>query len=191
MRAANGDTLTDICELSSIPAEGSVKLLRLSDGEQCKYLAVEDVLDIFSIDSAIVPSATPHLHEGVIDALGEMVELVNIFQYFEAADAPSSGHGDKALCFVESDDSGHWERRILGPLLTASGYQVSFDPADRGTASIVLSRDNITDDSDIQDGRVLQLRRGMCPANGNFASVYRYDRVGLLSAIESKLSGSC
>ena len=191
MRAANSDTLTDICELSSIPAEGSVKLLRLSDGEQCKYLAVEDVLDIFSIDSAIVPSATPHLHEGVIDALGEMVELVNIFQYFEAADAPSSGHGDKALCFVESDDSGHWERRILGPLLTASGYQVSFDPADRGTASIVLSRDDITDDSDLQDGRVLQLRRGTHPANGNFASVYRYDRVGLLSAIESKLSGSC
>ena len=189
MRVANGDTLTDIHELTTLPAEGSVKLLRLTDGEQCKYLAVEDVLDIFSIDCAIVPSMTPHLHEGVIDALGEMVELINIFQYFETASAVCSVHGVKPLCFVQSDGSGQWEQRILGPLLTASGYDVSFDPADRGSASIVLSRDDMANDSDREDSRLLLLRRGTHLANSNLASVYRYDRVGLLSAIESKLAG--
>jgi two-component system, chemotaxis family, sensor kinase CheA len=176
MRAANGDTLTDIFELDTVPAEGMVKMLRLTDGEQCKYLAVEDVLDIFSIDGAIVASAEPHLHEGVIDAQGEIVELINVFRYFEADDCNRSGLGQKPVCFVESDEEGNWERRILGPLLTASGYAVSFDPADRGTAAI-------------DDPRVLHLRQNGHQTVGNVPSIYRYDRVGLLSAIESKLAG--
>lgn len=189
MRAAIGETLTDILELDNVPAEGMVKMLRLTDGEQCKYLAVDDVLDIFSIDSAIVPSATPHLHEGVIDAEGEMVELINVFRYFEADDGKWSVHGEKPVCFVESDEEGNWERRILGPLLTASGYAVSFDPADRGSASIVLSRDDKADETIAEDPRVLHLRQSGHPSASKVPSIYRYDRVGLLSAIESKLAG--
>ncbi len=189
MRAANGDALTDIFELDTVPAEGMVKMLRLTDGEHCKYLAVEDVLDIFSIDGAIVPSAEPHLHEGVIDAQGEMVELINVFRYFEADDNNRSGLGQKPVCFVESDEEGNWERRILGPLLTASGYTVSFDPADRGTAAIVLSRDDGAGETIADDPRVLHLRQNGHQPFGNLPSIYRYDRVGLLSAIESKLAG--
>ena len=190
MRAAIGDTLTDIYDLDHVPAEGLVKLLRLTDGEQCKYLAVEDVLDIFSIDGAIVPSATPHLHEGVIDAVGEMVELINIFQYFESSDGRSAASGEKPLCFVESGEDGTWEQRILGPLLTASGYAVSFDPVDRTAASIILGRDDAISDEHKDDSRVLHLRQGAHAAKGNGPSIYRYDRVGLLSAIESKLAGA-
>jgi two-component system, chemotaxis family, sensor kinase CheA len=189
MRAANGDSLTDILELNTVPTEGMVKMLRLTDGEQCKYLAVDDVLDIFSIDSAIVPSATPHLHEGVIDAGGEMVELINVFRYFESDDGRRSASGDKPVCFVESDDEGNWERAILGPLLTASGYAVSFDPADRGTAAIVLSRDNMASETIADDPRILHLRQNGHSSAGNVPSIYRYDRVGLLSAIEAKLAG--
>ena len=190
MRVAIGDTLTDILELDHIPADGMVKLLRLTDGEVCKYLAVDDVLDIFSIDGAIVPSATPHLHEGVIDALGDMVELINVYRYFEDVPGQVASSGTKPLCFLESADEGHWEQRILAPLLTASGYNVSFDPADRGTAAIVLSRDDICpDEPSANDARVLHLRRGAHSVNGNMSSIYRYDRVGLLSAIESKLAG--
>jgi two-component system, chemotaxis family, sensor kinase CheA len=196
MRVAIGDTLTDILELDHIPTEGLVKLLRLTDGEICKYLAVEDVLDIFSIDGAIVPSATPHLHEGVIDAFGEMVELINAFQYFENVPGQITASATRPLCFLECDDEGNWEQRILAPLLTASGYHVSFDPADRDSAAIVLSRDDmdagrddLTAENDGDDARVLHLRRGAHPVIGNAASIYRYDRVGLLSAIESKLAG--
>ncbi len=189
MRAANGDTLTDILELDTVPAEGMVKLLRLTDGEQSKYLAVEDVLDIFSLDGAIVPSAEPHLHEGVIDAQGEMVELINAFRYFESDDGKWSASGEKPVCFVESDEEGNWERRILGPLLTASGYAVSFEPAYRGSAAIVLSRDDKASETIADDPRVLHLRQSGHPSVGKVPSIYRYDRVGLLSAIESKLAG--
>ncbi len=189
MRAAVGETLIDILELDTVPEEGMVKMLRLTDGDQSKYLAVEDVLDIFSVDSAIVPSATPHLHEGVVAAQGEMVELINVFRYFESDDGRTSVTGDKPVCFVESDDDSHWERRILGPLLSASGYAVSFDPADRVTAAVVLSRDDIATTTMVDDPRVLHLRQSGRSAAGKVPSIYRYDRIGLLSAIESKLAG--
>lgn len=189
MRAATGGSLTDIMELDSVPAEGMVKMLRLTDGVQCKYLAVDDVLDIFSIDSEIVPSAEPHLHEGVIDAEGEMVELINVFRYFESDGGNRTASGAKPICYIESDEDGNWERRILGPLLTASGYAVSFDPVDRGTAAIVLSRDDMVGETIPDDPRVLHLRQNGHQTVGNVPSIYRYDRLGLLSAIESKLAG--
>jgi two-component system, chemotaxis family, sensor kinase CheA len=189
MRVAVGEALTDILELPTIPADGRVKLLRLSDGEHCKYLAVEDVLDIFSLDGEIVASASPHLHEGVIEAFGEMVELINVFQYFEVSSGPAQTAGRKPLCFVESGDDGHWEQHILGPLLRASGYSVSFDAADENAAAILLMRDHASADGAPLDSRILHLRQSGYAAPGSVPSIYRYDRVGLLSAIESKLAG--
>ena len=189
MRAAIGDSLIDICELEKIPDQGLVKLLRLTDGDQCKYLAVEDVLDIFTIDGDIVPSTQPELHEGVIKAFGDAVELVNVFRYFEAGDSQHNASGAKPLCFVESNNDGQWEQRILAPLLAASGYQVSFDEADRTRAAIVLSGDGRDAEDPGNDARVLRLRSTGHAIQGVNASIYRYDRVGLISAIEAKLAG--
>lgn len=189
MRVALGDAMTDIFDLDVIPDQGHVKVLRLTDGNQSKYLAVEDVLDIFSIDSEIVASATPHLHEGVIDAQGEMVELINVFQYFEAIEGQAQSGGEKPLCFVESGDDGHWEQHILAPLLLASGYAVSFDRSDESSAAILLKFDQSATGSAIDDSRVLHLRQSGYAAMGSTPSIYRYDRIGLLSAIEAKLAG--
>ena len=188
-RAAVGDSLIDVLELEQIPSEGLVKLLRITDGEQCKYLAVEDVLDIFTIDSEIAPSTQPEFHEGVIKAFGQAVELVNIFRYFEAGNNERSSDGIKPLCYVESNDGSHWEQRILGPLLAASGYLVSFDEADRTAASIVLSRESQDISEPDCDTRILRLRNTGHVTNGVNSSIYRYDRIGLISAIEAKLAG--
>ena len=189
MRAATGGTLTDIFELGHVPDSGMVKLLRLTDGDTTKYLAVEDVLDIFTIDGKIVPSAHPELHEGVIDAFGEAVELLNVFQYFEAGLDQGHSGGAKPLCFIESVGGSNWEQKILGPLLSASGYEVSFEEADRIKAAIVLSReDGIADEAGI-DARVLRLRDTGHSNRDTGPSIYRYDRVGLISAIEAKLAG--
>ena len=189
MRVVSGDSLTDLFELDYVPDEGCVKLLRLTDGDQSKYLAVDDVLDIFSIDSEIVSSSTPHLHEGVVEAQGEIVELINVFQYFEATEGQSQSGGAKPLCFVETGDDGHWEEHILAPLLLASGYAVSFDKSDEGRAAILLKSEQNTNSIPIDDSRVLHLRQNAYAAQSSAASIYRYDRIGLLSAIEAKLAG--
>lgn len=188
MRARIAGKLYDICELDILPDDGQVKLLRLSDGQITKFLAVEDVLDIFTLDGEIYPSAQPEIFEGVVMTQDQSVELVNIFQYFELQSDVGFSPKNKPLCFIGCDGDSEWEKRILAPLLTASGYVVSFDDADRNDAAIVLCRDGGLEDRD--DSRILHLRENLVPTTVATSSIYRYDRTGLLSAIQSKLAGA-
>ena len=190
MRVALGEEVYDVCDLDKLPDEGPVKFLRISDGERAKYLAVEDVLDIFTLDEEIFPSASPEKCEGVVLSSGEMIELINIYQYFELNEAWDTEPSSRPLCFIGTGDDSEWEKRILAPLLMASGYRVSFDALDREQAAIVLSRNSDEPQNEIDDGRVLNLRDTMHVQKAGQSSIYRYDRIGLLSAIQSKLSSA-
>jgi len=188
MRASVGGNLFDVCDLDEVPAQGMVKLLRLTDGSDAKYLAVEDVIDIFTLDGEIAPSACPEIYEGVVSAFGETVELVNAFRYFEnGGTVPEAG--SRPLCFVECDEDSVWEQRILTPLLVASGYRVSFDASDRDAAAVVLNRSERQMEKASDDARILTLRDTSHSTADSRSSIYRYDRIGLISAIEAKLSG--
>jgi two-component system, chemotaxis family, sensor kinase CheA len=193
LRASIDGNLYEVFGINKAPEDGNVQMLRLSDGDTSKYLAVNEVLDIFSLTGEMVPSAHPDLHEGIIEALGETVELLNSFQFFESHEgaAVSNAGKMKPLCFVECDGDDLWETRILQPLLVASGYKVSFDEADRANAEIVLSRENVATETAHEDARILRLRDSSYANKGNGSSIYRYDRIGLISAIEDKLSGAC
>jgi two-component system, chemotaxis family, sensor kinase CheA len=188
MRASIGDKLFDVCDLDEAPAQGMIKLLRLTDGSEAKYLAVEDVIDIFTLDGEIAPSACPEIYEGVVSAFGESVELVNIFRYFET-DGITTEPGNRPLCYVQCDDDSVWEQRILAPLLAASGYRVSFDAVDREAAVVVLNRTESDHGFSPDDARILTLRDTSHSTADTRSSIYRYDRIGLISAIEAKLSG--
>jgi two-component system chemotaxis sensor kinase CheA len=189
MRASVGDRLIDICELDEVPQEGLVKLLRLTDGSSVKFLAVEDVIDIFTLDGELAPSACPEIYEGVVSAFGETVELINVYRYFEMDAGGADKATERPLCYLQSDSESSWEHRILAPLLVASGYQVSFDSADRDQAAVVLNRVSDEAEDPDQDARILQLRDTSHARLGSHSSIYRYDRIGLISAIEAKLSG--
>lgn len=187
MRVDLDEGLFDIHDLTRIPEEGFVKLLRLTDGQSSIFLAVADVIDIFRLDEELAASADPARFEGVTRAFGDVVELINVFQFFEAGVEAHTHSGRKALCYVESNSGDEWESRILAPLLTACGYAVSFEPADRDRADIILNRNaDMTDD----DPRIVMLRDNGHARVGEAPSIYRYDRVGLISAIESKLAGA-
>jgi two-component system, chemotaxis family, sensor kinase CheA len=188
-RVIKDGELVDLFGLAQPPKTGLIKALRLSDGQSSKYLAVDDVLDIFSIDGEITPSAQPELHEGIVHAFDEAIELVNVFQYFEVSGNIRAAGTNKPLCFIECSEDAQWERRILAPLLVASGYEVSFDPQDHAQAGIVLSRDTENRKLESNDGRLLRLRDDSHAVDNSVPSIYRYDRLGLLSAIEQKLSG--
>ena len=188
LRASVDGSLFEVFDLSEEPIDGEVQLLRLSDGSASTYLAVAEVLDIFTIDGEIVQSAHPELHEGIVQFSGESIELINPFQYFEAGVAGVTPGSKKPLCFVECHEDDVWERRILEPLLTASGYQVSFDPDDKDKAEILLGKDE-GDGAKSEDGRLLRLRDSNFVSQSKLPSIYRYDRIGLISAIENKLAG--
>ncbi|MGB5077610.1 MAG: ATP-binding protein [Sphingorhabdus sp.] len=190
MRVMVDGRLHDVCELHEVPSQGLIKLLKLTDGEVSKYLVVEDVLDIFTLDGELVPSADPGSHEGVVYAFGEPVELVNVFQYFELSNMPTRTSGQAPLCYIDCAEDSYWERRILGPLLTASGYSVSFDPLDLQNAAVVLNRSHENASDPIDDQRTVRLRDTSHVVDHNVHSIYRYDRVGLISAIEARLAGN-
>lgn len=180
--------LYDLWEYQSAPDDGLVKVLRLSDGDSACYLVVHDVMDIFSITGDIVPSAQPEQHEGVVYAFGEPVELRNMFAFFETSDRRRRNRGAEALCFIDCAEDSQWERTILAPLLTASGYTVSFDNRDQSRAAIILHRDASKARDRATDPRTLHLRDSKHSLTEPIASIYRYDGVGLISAIEEKLA---
>lgn len=180
--------LYDLWEYESAPDDGLVKVLRLSDGDSTCYLAVSDVLDIFSISGDMMPSAQPEQHEGVVYAFGEPVELRNMFGFFETYDRRRRHAASEALCFIDCAEDSQWERTILAPLLTASGYKVSFDEHDQPRAAIILQRDVAKARDRATDPRTLHLRDSNHSLAEPIASIYRYDGVGLISAIEEKLA---
>jgi two-component system, chemotaxis family, sensor kinase CheA len=187
LRANIAGEMTDIIGLDDAPPLNKIQMLRLTDGETCKYLAVNNVLDIFFLPEEIKPSAFPDMYEGIIKLDGDYIELLNVYRFFEQGDLDGNAGSIKALCFVETAGVGHWERQILQPLLAASGYQVSFNETDRAAAQIIISRDGKDAHT---DSRLLRLRDQSHSLKGNGPSIYRYDRIGLISAIEAKLSGA-
>ena len=189
-RVSNGHELVEIFGLQSSSTARVIPALRLTDGESCRYLAVQDVLDIFSLDGELTPSSQPHIHEGVVIAFDEPIELISAFQFFELTGLAPIDGANKPLCLVECADDAGWERRILGPLLTAAGYEVSFDANDQSKAGVVLSRQSDAPSVINNDARLLRLRDDSLPTHENQSSIYRYDRMGLLAAIEQKLAGA-
>lgn len=183
------EKLYDVKGLDASPGAGSsVKLLRLSDGESTIFLAVADVIDIFALDGDIAPSLLPELFEGIVHVDGKPVEILNAYSFFEVRpDEVRTAAAQRPLCFIDAAQQDGWEKNVLAPLLTASGYQVTFDDADRANASVVLVRGAVIENAQ-KDGRLIALRDTLQLPEDDQGSIYRYDRLALLDAIQSKIS---
>jgi two-component system chemotaxis sensor kinase CheA len=73
-------------------------------------------------------------------------------------------------------------------LLQASGYRVSFDEADRKKAKVVIDAEGASEQS--PDDRTVSLREDLLPGATVAGTIYRYDRAGLMAAIQSKIAGA-
>jgi two-component system, chemotaxis family, sensor kinase CheA len=186
---SNGDSLTNIVSIEFLPDDEFISFLKLNDGSHAYYLPVSEILDIFSLPKQIKESPRPDIYEGVIMFEGEPVELINCFQFFETNDDGNGRSGGKAKLFVQCAGADHWERNFLAPMLLASGYVVSFDDADQADADLILCSQAGSQKSANDDSRILQLRDQCFAPTDGIASVYRYDRIGILSAMTAKLTG--
>jgi two-component system, chemotaxis family, sensor kinase CheA len=165
-----------------------IKVLRLSDGQATKYLAIDDVMDIFTVvpDRSLASASSPF--DGIVHINGVPIELMSPYSIF----GEKNGHNDAAthrpLCFVQSDGDDFWQRNILMPLLMAAGYTVSFDESDRDGAAVILQSDDASHSE--SDPRTIILRDNVASmASTNAASIYRYDRPTLLLEIEARIAG--
>lgn len=180
--------LHDVHGLDRLRPLGPIKLLRLSDGQQATYLSVNDVMDIFTIPAEIAPSVEPVEFEGIVHFGGTPVELINPYRFFQTDIGAGVNGSAKPVCFLETGADDSWETRILQPLLTASGYRVSYDEADRSSAAVILlcAGNSIGE----ADDRTVVLRDTVQAIETQVSSIYRYDRVALMTAIETKLAGA-
>jgi two-component system, chemotaxis family, sensor kinase CheA len=182
-----GGVLHDVHGLDRLRALGPIKLLRISDGQQATYLSVNDVMDIFALPAEIAPSVEPVEFEGIVHFEGTPVELINPYRFFQTETGVGVICSTKPICYLETGEDDSWETRILQPLLTASGYRVSYDEADRNDAAVILS--SAGNSNAEADNRTVILRDTVQAVNTQVSSIYRYDRGALMSAIESKLAG--
>jgi two-component system, chemotaxis family, sensor kinase CheA len=166
-----------------------IKVLRLCDGRVTKYLAIGDVMDIFSaVPDRSLASASSH-SEGIVYINGAPVELMSPYSLFVGQNGQHDAATDRPLCFVQSGNEDFWERNILMPLLMASGYAVSFNGEDREGAAVILQSEDASNFK--PDPRTIILRDNVeAMPDRDMRSIYRYDRQSLLSEIEARIE-SC
>lgn len=181
MRLAHKGRSGIVLGLQGEPQGPTSKLLRLTDGRQDVYIAVEDMLDIIDLHK-IVPATGDGLVEGVIEHEGQQIELIAAHGFLAEGAAISGlfASAEPPLCFLEQDESG-WMTNVLRPLIEAAGYRVSHQPEDRAAAMAEL----LTADADSAKGdpaRSIYLHDA--PGQRGEGSVYRYDRRAILAALD-------
>jgi two-component system chemotaxis sensor kinase CheA len=116
---------------------------------------------------------------------GEQVELLDVLWVFDEH-ADREIEDDAPLCLISGDQDG-WMASFVRPLLESAGYRVTAQLAAGETPAVVLSSEDMPTPPDAS-APVVRLRRRRAAKAGD-DSVYRYDRAGLLSALEARVAG--
>ncbi|TGX52311.1 chemotaxis protein CheA [Sphingomonas gei] len=169
-----------------IAGRARLNVLRLKDGANEVSYAIDEALDIILLPEELVPAREPGPIAGVALIDGEQVELLDILWVFdEHADRESEEHAP--LCLIAGDKDG-WMASFVRPLLETAGYRVATQLAPGETPAVVLSADEVPI-ALAPKAPVVRLRNRRAAAGASDDSVYRYDRAGLLSALEARMAG--
>jgi two-component system chemotaxis sensor kinase CheA len=163
--------------------QSRVRLLRLSDGA-CELLyAVREVEDAVELTEALAPVPEDPLAEAMTLIGGTPVTLIDAHELFARhGEAPQAAA--RPRCTLPD---GEWSRAILAPLVTAAGYDI-VDPAEAGAGAIGILFEDVYEVAETL-GRplppcVIRLRdQPDAPAGAE--TIYRYDREGLLAALNA------
>ena len=192
VQAQIGDEIFPVHTANLPDAKGSLKLLRLFDGQSVLCYPIAEVIDIVRLPDAVQPSAVPGLIAGVVLVSGEPVELIDPFwlmaQYAIETATPVL---TQLLCRLADDHDG-WGDNFLAPILRNAGYRVvSGDDAADEAPNVLLC---LTEDgaSCVHIGDeipVIRLRSAVAAAGPDDETVYRYDRQALLDALARRIGG--
>jgi len=163
----------------------AVAVLRLRDDDNEIAYAIAEALDIFALPAELVPAAEPGPVAGVVALNGEQVELLDLHWLFahHGGDQTSAA---PPVCLIDGADQA-WMMTFLRPVLEGAGYRVASRLKKNESAAVVLTMD-ATLPAAAAKAPVIRLRReANAPADD--ASVYRYDRPGLLAALAQSAGG--
>lgn len=192
IQAQIGDEIFPVHTAKLPEAEGSLKLLRLFDGQSVLCYPIAEVIDIVRLPDAVQPSAAPGLIAGVVLVSGEPVELIDPF-WLMAQYAIRDGEAapNQPLCRLADDHDG-WGSNFLAPILRNAGYRVvsGDDAADEAPDVLLCLTEDGASCAHIGDEiPVIRLRSAIAAAGPDDETVYRYDRQALLDALARRVGG--
>ena len=164
-----------------------LNVLRLKDGESEVAYVIEEAMDIVVLPEELVPAKAPGPVAGVVLLDGEQVELLDADWVFGEY-AGDEGDEVQPVCLLADDEDG-WMTAFVRPLLEGAGYRVVTELPPGETASVVLSADADADAVAGLAAPLVRLRRRKVAKAGD-DSIYRYDREGLLSALEDRIAAN-
>lgn len=176
--------LTKLYATAALPTANRLRLLRLSDGEGVLAYAIDQVIDVVEIRADLEPTPLAGPVAGVVLHDGAPVEILDPYWLFtDSASRPV--RSNSPLCLV-ADAEDPWAREVLAPLLAAAGYRVAFagEPT-QDRISVVVTAGSPPEGV---DAPVVRLRGTADGVNDD--SIYRYDRDGLLRALNQHVAGS-
>ncbi|MET0239381.1 MAG: chemotaxis protein CheW [Sphingobium sp.] len=166
------------------------KILHLRVAEQELCYVVREVVDIIDMPERPDLCVRGGTVAGVVSLDGLSLQVLDAHALFATLDMGKAGTG---TCLVSGLADDPWMRTILGPLLVQAGYDVrdagSVDGVEAFGPAVLLC-----DSADHVATAMLPTIRLRMQADADEAesrSIYRYDRVGLLAAIEGALKGQC
>ena len=185
LRLSTGTSIVPLVAMGAWQDRGAVAVLRLRDGESEIGYAIGEALDIFALPPELVPAAEPGPVAGVVVLGGEQVEMLDLHWLFatHGGDQPSA---TPPVCLVDGADQA-WMMTFLKPVLEGAGYRVAAKLRKNESAAVILTMD-ATSSLAATAAPVIRLRRD-ANASSNDASIYRYDRPGLLAALAQSAGG--
>jgi len=173
LRVAVGVRILPLAGCEAAPAQGKLRILRLTDGASEIAYGFAEVIDIRSLVLELRSAPTPGEIAGVALIDGTQIEILDPHWLFAAhGDEPAAG-SDSPVCALPAGDP--WIDNMLRPLIESLGYRIARagDPAD-----IVIA---LEDDEVPAHAKVVRIRAS---AEGE-GGIYRYDRAALIGALSA------
>jgi two-component system chemotaxis sensor kinase CheA len=181
LRVQLGEAILPLAGVNADLGSEKVRVFRLNDGAHEIGYAFREVIDLATIDNAVIPADNPAEVSGVTLIAGEPAELIDAHWLFaNHLGVTARDSNDQPVCRLPGGDP--WMQNMLRPVVEAVGYRVVGEDFE-GDADLVIASQG--EDSGSKAGRKIVLRSDPDAAGGKDDSIYRYDRAGLLMALKS------
>jgi two-component system chemotaxis sensor kinase CheA len=186
LRVQLGEVILPLAGATSADlGDGKVRLFRLNDGAHELGYAFAEVVDFATIDNEVIHAERPGEVSGVSLINGEPAELVDAHWLFANHVGAAARSNEQLVCRLPSDDP--WMQNMLRPIVEAAGYQVVGDEHE-GDADLVIAAQGAEVPEDAAS-KTIWLRTEPDASGKKDASIYRYDRAGLLMALKTNVAG--
>jgi two-component system chemotaxis sensor kinase CheA len=169
---------------------GTLKLLRLHDGQSVLCYPIDAVIDIVRLPDLVQPAAVPGLIAGVLLVNGDPVEMIDPFWLMEQYSGDQAHSAARPpICRIADDHDG-WGSNFLAPILRNAGYRVVAESSDEAPDILLCLTDDGGACGHLGGGvPVIRLRASVAAASPDDDTVYRYDRGALLEALRRRVGG--